>query len=261
MWTCHSNPKSLGVKHTGPKLIHVFSNFCVFLGRYFRKYRSRVQHFRVQSPGPGSSDSRMPLCSAVIACVNIWRCIVASSFKPAFQCSFIYPQEEKETHEINIICRLIVILSFRTHLSNIWSNGSTHSTKCRTKTQSKWPYMSRVGLKWVKGMGMLYYSNRKLAKLSLAYLSLCYVTLHYVILDYVTLRYVTLCYVTLDYVTLRYVTLSYLILSCLVLSCLVLSCLVLSCLVLSCLVFSYLILSYLICIAQSYLWCIKKWDL
>ncbi len=32
-----------------------------FLGRDFQKFRSRVQHFRVQSPGPGSSDSKMPL--------------------------------------------------------------------------------------------------------------------------------------------------------------------------------------------------------
>ncbi len=40
--------------------IHLCSNICVFLGRYFQKYRSIVQHFRVQNTSPGYSDSRMP---------------------------------------------------------------------------------------------------------------------------------------------------------------------------------------------------------
>ncbi len=61
VWTCRLNPKSLGVKHICPKLIHGCSKFCVFLGRDFQKSRSRVQHFRVQTLSPGSSDSKMPI--------------------------------------------------------------------------------------------------------------------------------------------------------------------------------------------------------
>ncbi len=77
VYTCRLNPKSLGVKHTGPKLIHGCSKFCVFLGRDFRKSRSRVQHFRVQSPGPGSSDSKMPFPGAIIeSCTDVWRGIL-----------------------------------------------------------------------------------------------------------------------------------------------------------------------------------------
>ncbi len=42
--------------------VHLYAaTFVCFLGRYFRKYRSRVQHFRVQNTSPGSSDSRMPV--------------------------------------------------------------------------------------------------------------------------------------------------------------------------------------------------------
>ena len=46
------------VPRSGPGPAHWFMDqiLCVF----GPKYRSRVQYFRVQSPGPGSSDSKMP---------------------------------------------------------------------------------------------------------------------------------------------------------------------------------------------------------
>ncbi len=48
-----------------------FGSRYITLGRYFRKYRSRVQHFRVQGPGPGSSDSRLPYEKVFVFVANI----------------------------------------------------------------------------------------------------------------------------------------------------------------------------------------------
>ena len=65
-WTLdlHFGPRNAGLwieilaqKHT--KFAAIYLPLCVF-GRDFRKSRSRVQHFRVQRLGPGSSDSKMP---------------------------------------------------------------------------------------------------------------------------------------------------------------------------------------------------------
>ena len=71
-WICILDPETLDsvlrFRTKTHKIVAIYINctkYCVFSDRDLRKSSSGVQHFRVQSPCPGSSDSQMPQQTAM----------------------------------------------------------------------------------------------------------------------------------------------------------------------------------------------------